>query len=180
MSWLLNLILLYPRCHSFCLLFRTSNPVPHSVLPPTWLNVLPKDIVKTRMKFILQSKCGITWGLPYKKSEIVTGQKPLDNSLFPEYPSTFCWCIFYSQSQASGISTTWTTLYKCILSACSGLTEADTQEAGPSSLCFSQLSGNSDAQWSLRTTDLHLRVPPLKVIHLKGLFLLQDYFKYPL
>ena len=38
-----------------CLLYWESNTVPKSVLPPTWLNVLPKDIIETKWNVLLFS-----------------------------------------------------------------------------------------------------------------------------
>ena len=61
-------------------------------------------------------------------------------------PWTFACAIFYIQSQDSSINITWTTFYKCITSAHSGLTGVDTREVEPSNLCLSELSNNSDVQ----------------------------------
>ena len=64
------------------------------------------------MKCILQSKCGITWGLPYKKSEIVT-----DNSLFPACTLNFCLCYLLYPIPGQQHQYHLTTFYKCITSA---------------------------------------------------------------
>lgn len=147
---------LYHRCHSFCLLQQTIL-FSRTVLPPTWLNVLLKEIIKTRIKCILKSYYNLRvplWRIRnghWSKSS----WQPIISWI---YTSTSA--VFHTRPEGQ-LLTNAHSLHTL------DLLKQKFKRSRPYNLCYNKLSGNSDVHKAWEPCIYTSRVPSLNFAHPK-------------